>query len=68
MAKKHSARLVSISLKIFCDKLEKEIVIDGDRLIWAATEQLCEICGFHGSISVQFECECGKWHKIELKG
>ena len=55
------------SMKVYCEKLDKEVEIEFEKIYWERSEQECEICGSHGHVSVSFKCECGKDHEIILK-
>jgi len=54
-------------LKIYCEKLDKEIMVDIKNCFWDSGQSECEVCGSHGNVSVDFKCECGKDHEVELK-
>jgi len=54
-------------LKVYCEKLDKEVMIDVKDCYWNGGESECELCGSHGNVGVEFKCECGKNHEIELK-
>jgi hypothetical protein len=49
----------------FCDTLKKEITTK-DANGFSSTEQECDICGSHGSVTFSVNCECGKYHNIEI--
>lgn len=53
-------------LKVYCEKLHKEVVVDIKDCYWSGRESECESCGTHGYFSVDFKCECGKNHDVEL--
>ena len=60
---KDESKLVGIIY--FCDTLGKEIItkdIDG----FSASSQDCDLCGTHGTITFYVNCECGKYHNIEI--
>ena len=63
MKKKDESKVVGIVY--FCDVLKKEI-ISTDIGSLTSHEQECELCGSHGSISFGINCECGKYHDIEI--
>ena len=51
---------------IFCPTLKKTVVVKQEQLSWGSSESPCELCGSHGDIEVDVECQCGKSHTIEL--
>lgn len=53
-------------LKVYCEKLNKEITINIKDCYWKGIEQECETCGSHGRVSVEFKCECGERHEVDL--
>lgn len=57
-----------ISIKYFCPNLEKEIEVIKDGCSFSGSEQECDICGSHGSVTlyVDNKCECGEFHSVEL--
>lgn len=60
---KKEAKLLEIT--ILCPVLNKEVKCDN--YSFSSSEQECELCGSHGSISIYiYGCECGKYHDIEL--
>lgn len=54
-------------LNIYCEKLHKEVFVDIKDCCWFGGESECELCGSHGNVSVDFKCECGKSHEVELR-
>jgi hypothetical protein len=63
MRKKDESKVLGIVY--FCDVLKKEIVTKGvDGL--SSNTQDCELCGSHGSVKFYINCECGKFHDIEV--
>lgn len=65
MRKKDETKLLGIIY--FCDNLKKEIMIKENYSL-SASEQECELCGSHGSITLWiYKCECGKSHDIEIE-
>jgi len=55
-----------ISIKVYCEKLDKNIILDKKDCNFSGNNQECETCGSHGSVSLGFKCECGGYHDIEL--
>jgi hypothetical protein len=56
-----------VGLKIYCEKLDKEILVDINKCYFDGGESECELCGSHGHISVDVTCECGNSHTITIK-
>lgn len=54
------------SMKFKCSNYKEEIVIKATDLGWYGRSDLCELCGSHGSIEVNFKCLCGERHHMEL--
>jgi rubrerythrin len=56
-----------MSIKIRCSGKTK-LVSEKD-LIWGGSSDECDMCGSHGSVTVDFRCPiCGKNHTIEVDG
>ena len=66
MAKKVKDESKVLGIVYFCDVLKKEIVCK-DLHSLHASESECELCGSHGSIEFSVNCECGKYHDIEIQ-
>ena len=65
MKKARKSELVSV--RIYCPKLKKNVVVKANIIDWSACDQDCEMCGSHGDVSASIKCKCGKYHEIELK-
>ena len=66
MAKKVKDESKVTGIVYFCDVLKKEVVTKDINSL-TASEQECEVCGSHGSITLFVKCECGKFHDIEIR-
>jgi hypothetical protein len=66
MAKKVKDESKVIGIVYFCDNLKKEVMTK-DLNSLTASESECELCGSHGSMNFFVNCECGKYHDIEIK-
>ena len=56
-----------VGLKIYCENLDKEILVNIDKCYFNSSESECELCGSHSYISIDVNCECGKEHTITIK-
>lgn len=54
-----------LGVKIFCPKLEKEVLLDDSKCYFNGSESECDLCGSHGKFEVNITaCECGDSHCI----
>ena len=65
-AKKKEVSLESIVINFTCDGVGGGVAVEA--CDFHSSESECDLCGSHGSMSVDFKCTvCGNYHTIELK-
>ena len=55
------------SIRIYCGKLKKTVVIPWENCRIDALESPCDLCGSHGHKSIEVRCKCGMEHEIEVQ-
>jgi hypothetical protein len=65
--KKSNPKVEFVSIKYTCENLEEVQEITKDQLNFSGVDDLCETCGSHGYVTVDFRCKCGKYHSIKLE-
>lgn len=63
MAKKKKAEIKGIYVQ--CPKGERPFLVE-DFYVWESSSE-CDLCGSHGTVSLEFKCPCGKSHEVEIK-
>ena len=53
-------------MRVYCSKLEQNVIVKAENISWSACDQECDLCGSHGDIKADFRCACGRRHKLEL--
>lgn len=66
--KKRKAELVSVTYKIYCDKVNAEFDYEGEASDVHSDSWPCELCGSHGTTELNVSpCPgCGGFHDIKL--
>jgi len=49
-----------------CPYLDKLVDVDSEDMSFFGDSSPCDLCGSHGSVTVNFMCECGDRHYITL--
>ena len=63
-----ACKINKIEITYFCGYLEKEFTKEIDVYDISATNDPCEMCGSHGSVSIEInECDCGHYHEIDIQ-
>jgi len=63
--RKAGAKIESIT--IYCQNLNRSVVVEAEKANFSGSSSECELCGSHGSVKVYVrECQCGSYHDIEL--
>jgi transcription elongation factor Elf1 len=49
-----------------CPHLDKLVDVDSEDMNFSGDSSPCDLCGSHGSVTVNFLCECGDRHYVTL--
>ena len=66
MPRKKKKEVSLKSITIYCGYIDKEITMTPNEAEIEGWEASCDLCGGHGGARINFNCECGDYHSIDV--
>lgn len=65
--REENTKLTKINVSWHCGYLDKDFSSEVEDMDFYSSESECDLCGSHGSTTVEVKCECGNSHTLTIR-